>query len=134
MFTDRMLQKHRSPAGHGKALFFQLPELPTKRIAIMGKKITWEEMKRDYPDEWLLIVDFELDSSGRIVAGLLSGTQKKRMMHKALKNAGIPVKARELAKHLTFTEAKIIIELTNKAGSENEKTELTRKLQGIFDR
>ncbi|QTA84438.1 phosphoribosyltransferase [Desulfonema magnum] len=55
-------------------------------------------------------------------------------MHKALKNAGIPVKARELAKHLTFEEAKIIIELAKKAGSENEKTELTRKLQGISDR
>ncbi|RLC21343.1 MAG: hypothetical protein DRI57_02560 [Deltaproteobacteria bacterium] len=51
-------------------------------------------------------------------------------MHKALKNAGIPVKARELAKHLTFEEAKIVIELTRKAGSEDEKTELTRKLQG----
>ena len=55
-------------------------------------------------------------------------------MHKALKNAGIPVKARELAKNLTFAEAKIVIELTKKAGSENEKAELTRKLQGISDR
>ncbi len=55
-------------------------------------------------------------------------------MHKTLKNAGIPLKARELAKHLTFTEAKIIIELTNKAGSKDEKAELTRKLQGILDR
>ena len=42
-----------------------------------------------------------------------------------------PVKARELAKNLTFAEAKIIIELTNKAGSEVEKAELTRKLQRI---
>ncbi len=55
-------------------------------------------------------------------------------MRKALKNAGIPVNARELAKHLTFAETKIIIELTNKAGSEDEKEKLTRKLQGISDR
>jgi hypothetical protein len=38
-------------------------------------------------------------------------------MHKALKNSGIPLKARELAKNLTFAETKIIIELINKAGS-----------------
>ncbi len=28
-------------------------------------------MKRKYPDEWLLIVDFELDNSGHIVAGVV---------------------------------------------------------------
>ena len=55
-------------------------------------------------------------------------------MHKALKNNGIPVKARMLAKNLTFAEAKIIIELINKAGSEDEKAELTRKLQRISGR
>jgi hypothetical protein len=55
-------------------------------------------------------------------------------MQKALKNAGISVKARKLAKHLTFTEAKIITELINKAGSEDEKAKLSRKLQGICDR
>lgn len=55
-------------------------------------------------------------------------------MQKALKNAGIPVKARELAKNLTFAEAKIVIELIRKAGSEDEKKELTIKLQRISDR
>lgn len=55
-------------------------------------------------------------------------------MQKALKNAGIPAKARELAKNLTFAEAKIIIELIRKAGSENEKKELTVKLQRISNR
>ena len=55
-------------------------------------------------------------------------------LRKALKNAGIPVKARKLVEHLTFAETKIIIELTNKAGSEDEKAKLTRKLQGISDR
>ena len=55
-------------------------------------------------------------------------------MNKALKNAGIPVRAREVAKNLTFAEAKIVIELIKKAGSEDEKEKLTRKLQGISDR
>ncbi|CAN2040183.1 Phosphoribosyltransferase-like domain-containing protein [Candidatus Magnetomoraceae bacterium gMMP-15] len=55
-------------------------------------------------------------------------------MNKALKNAGIPVKARKLAKNLTFSETKIVIELIRKAGSENEKTELTQKLQRLSDR
>jgi len=35
----------------------------------MVTKLTWEEMKKNYPDEWLLITDFELDNSGHIVAG-----------------------------------------------------------------
>jgi len=55
-------------------------------------------------------------------------------MHRALKNAGIPVRAREVAKNQTFAEAKIVIELIKKAGSEDEKTEITRKLQRISDR
>jgi len=78
--------------------------------------------------------------SVKAVAGYFGNTrlsvppQTVSSMHKALKHTGIPVKARELAKHLTSEEAKIIIELINKAGSENEKAELTRKLQGISDR
>ncbi len=55
-------------------------------------------------------------------------------MHKTLKNVGISVRAREVAKNLTFAEAKIVIELIKKAGSEDEKTKLTRKLQRISDR
>ena len=35
----------------------------------MGHKLTWEEMKIKYPEEWLLITDFELDESGRIISG-----------------------------------------------------------------
>jgi len=55
-------------------------------------------------------------------------------IRKSLKNAGIPVNARELAKNLTFAETKIVIELIRKAGSEDEKEKLTRKLQRICDR
>ncbi|HHC24591.1 MAG TPA: hypothetical protein ENK58_04140 [Desulfobacterales bacterium] len=55
-------------------------------------------------------------------------------VRKSLKNAGISVNARELSKNLTFAEAKIVIELIKKAGSEDEKTKLTQKLQRISDR
>jgi deoxyxylulose-5-phosphate synthase len=78
--------------------------------------------------------------SVKAVAGYFGDTrlsippQIMSSMHKALKNNGIHVKARMLAKNLTFAEAKIIIELINKAGSEDEKAELTRKLQRISGR
>ncbi len=37
----------------------------------MGKKITWDDMKKEFPDEWLLITDFDLDKYGHIVAGIV---------------------------------------------------------------
>lgn len=55
-------------------------------------------------------------------------------MRKALKNATIPVKARELVRNLTFEEAKIIIELINRTGAEDERAKLTEKLQRLSDR
>jgi len=81
-----------------------------------------------------------MEISVKAVAGYFGNTRLSippqiiSSMHKALKNAGIPVKARELAKNLTFSEAKIVIELIKKAGLEDEKAELTRKLQRISDR
>lgn len=35
------------------------------------KRLTWPEMKTNYPDEWLLIVDFETDESGHLVSGVV---------------------------------------------------------------
>ena len=35
----------------------------------MGQRMTWEEMKAAYPDEWLLITDYETDPTGEVVAG-----------------------------------------------------------------
>lgn len=35
----------------------------------MGQGMTWEEMKKAYPDEWLRIVDYEFDDDGEIKAG-----------------------------------------------------------------
>lgn len=37
----------------------------------MGQKMTWEEMKRAYPDEWLLITDYETDQYGHIITGVV---------------------------------------------------------------
>lgn len=37
----------------------------------MGKKMTWEEMKKAYPDEWLLIVDYETDECGHVLKGVV---------------------------------------------------------------
>ncbi len=43
----------------------------------MDKKMTWEEMKGKYPDEWLLIVDFDIDQSGHLVAGIVERHSKE---------------------------------------------------------
>jgi hypothetical protein len=37
----------------------------------MGKKMTWREMETNFPDEWLLITDFDLDKSGHLVTGVV---------------------------------------------------------------
>lgn len=37
----------------------------------MGERMTWEEMTVAYPDEWLLIVDYETDTSGHLLAGVV---------------------------------------------------------------
>jgi hypothetical protein len=35
----------------------------------MGQRMTWDEMKKAYPDEWLLITDYERDQYGNVKAG-----------------------------------------------------------------
>ena len=42
------------------------------------KKISWEEMKNEYPEEWLLITDFDLDASGHILAGVVDRHSKQK--------------------------------------------------------
>jgi len=44
----------------------------------MRKRMTWEDMKKKYPDEWLLIVDFESDNSGHIIAGIVERHSKEK--------------------------------------------------------
>lgn len=35
------------------------------------QRMTWEEMKEAFPDEWLMIVDYETDASGRLTSGVI---------------------------------------------------------------
>ena len=44
----------------------------------MVKKITWDDMKKKFPDEWLLITDFDLDKHGHIVAGIVDRHSKEK--------------------------------------------------------
>jgi hypothetical protein len=44
----------------------------------MKNKLSWQEMIKHYPDEWLLIVDFDLDNSGRITNGQVERHSKDK--------------------------------------------------------
>ena len=44
----------------------------------MSQKMTWEEMKRAYPDEWLLITDYEMDRYGSISVGIVERHSKEK--------------------------------------------------------
>ncbi len=37
----------------------------------MGKKMTWEEMQQQFPNEWLRIINFDVDESGHLLAGIV---------------------------------------------------------------
>lgn len=43
----------------------------------MGQKMTWEEMKKAYPDEWLLVTDYETDQFGQVKVGIVERHSKK---------------------------------------------------------
>ncbi len=36
------------------------------------KKMTWEEMKKRYPNEWLLITEYDSDESGHLLSGIVA--------------------------------------------------------------
>lgn len=42
----------------------------------MEQKMTWEAMKKAYPDEWLLIVEGEHDASGHLISGIVERHSK----------------------------------------------------------
>lgn len=44
----------------------------------MGQKMTWDEMKRSFPDEWLLIIDYETDVSGHILSGVVERHSREK--------------------------------------------------------
>jgi hypothetical protein len=36
-----------------------------------SEKLTWEDMQERYPNEWLVIVDYETDETGRFLCGVV---------------------------------------------------------------
>lgn len=40
--------------------------------------MTWDEMKEVYPDEWLLVTDYELDEYGKIKTGIVERHSKDK--------------------------------------------------------
>jgi len=37
----------------------------------MSQKMTWETIKKKYPNEWVLVVDYEFTDTGEIKRGIL---------------------------------------------------------------
>ncbi|MFA5800120.1 MAG: hypothetical protein WC840_04135 [Candidatus Peribacteraceae bacterium] len=37
----------------------------------MGEKMTWEAITKKYPDEWVLVTDYEFDEYGEVREGVL---------------------------------------------------------------
>ncbi|PJC64088.1 MAG: hypothetical protein CO021_06070 [Deltaproteobacteria bacterium CG_4_9_14_0_2_um_filter_42_21] len=37
----------------------------------MTRKMTWEEMKSAFPNEWLLITEYEVDEYGKVKTGIV---------------------------------------------------------------
>lgn len=44
----------------------------------MERRMTWEEMKKAYPEEWLLIIDVERDELGRMISGIIKRHSKEK--------------------------------------------------------
>ncbi len=44
----------------------------------MPEKMTWEEIQQQYPDEWVLVSDYELSEWGQISAGSLVAHSKSK--------------------------------------------------------
>ena len=44
----------------------------------MVKKMKWSDMKKTFPDEWLLITNYELDKYGHLVAGIVHRHSKEK--------------------------------------------------------
>ena len=44
----------------------------------MGRNMTWVEMKRTFPNEWLLITEFELNEYGQIISGVVERHSREK--------------------------------------------------------
>ena len=51
----------------------------------MDDKLTWDEIKLRYPDEWVILVDIDVDQSTNITAGrVIEHDRSRRAMHDRL--------------------------------------------------
>ena len=44
-----------------------------REVMVMSKKLTWEEIRQRYPDEWVVLVDFSVDENQDLEAGVVYG-------------------------------------------------------------
>lgn len=44
----------------------------------MAEKMTWEAMVQHYPDEWILVTDYECDEYGEVTEGVLAAHSRNK--------------------------------------------------------
>jgi len=44
----------------------------------MKQKMTWKEIVKQYPDEWVLVIDYEIDDMGEVKEGILVAHSKSK--------------------------------------------------------
>jgi len=55
-----------------------------------GERLTWEEMKQRYPDQWLVVVDFERAERGGIRSGVVAHHSADRSARSETFRLGVP--------------------------------------------
>jgi len=65
----------------------------------MAEKLSWEKIKKLYPDEWVELVDYEADEDGYIVNGVVICHHPNKLKfgeesNKVLKNNNYKISAR----------------------------------------
>lgn len=40
----------------------------------MGQKMTWEEIKKEYPDQWVSLDQVERDDNGQVTSGVVTAS------------------------------------------------------------
>ena len=84
----------------------------------MEKKISWNEMKNKFPNEWLLIVDYELDDLPGVKKDSIDKTYVKAYLLREV----------NIMKTLTATKAREeLYKLLDEASSSHEPIQITGK-------
>lgn len=62
------------------------------------ERMNWEDMQRKFPDEWLLIIDYELDESGHLLSGIVNRHSKEKHQVYSLPSLNCPTAFRYTGK------------------------------------